>query len=62
MNATDTLLNILFVTLAVVMAVVGVLNWLNRRHGGFAKGFAGAFFIGICWAAAILIIVVRIHS
>jgi len=58
----DNALQILFLTLAIVMAVVGALNWLNRRHGGFARGWAGAIFIGICWGAAILVIWTKVNS
>ena len=55
-------LEILLYVLAGAMALVGALNWLNRRHGGFARGMGGAFFIGICWTAAVLLIVLKVRS
>jgi len=59
---TNKFLEILFCVLAAAMAAVGALNWLNRRHGGFVKGMGGAIFIGICWTAAILAIVLKVRS
>ena len=38
---------------------LGLLNWVLRNHGGFARGWAGAIFVGICWAAGLAIIVVK---
>jgi len=52
---------IIAIVLLAVMSVVGLLNWLNRRHGGFARGWAGAIFIGICWMGAIAVILLKVR-
>lgn len=62
MDLSNHYLQILGIVLAVLMGVVELINWLNRRHGGFMRGWAGALFIGVCWAAALAMIVLRVRS
>lgn len=60
MDLSNHQLQVLGIVLAVVMGAIALGNWLNRRHGGFLRGWAGAVFIGICWIAAITVIVLRV--
>ena len=60
MDLSNHYLQVLGVVLAVVMGGIALANWLNRRHGGFLRGWAGAVFIGICWFAAIVAIVLKV--
>lgn len=49
--------------LAVPILALGLLNLLLRkRGGGFLRGWTGALFIGLCWAAAIVMILKRLGS
>jgi hypothetical protein len=57
---SDKYLQLLGAILALSMALVATVNWLNRKHGGFAKGWAGAIFIGVCWIGALLVIVLKL--
>lgn len=57
MNLSDQLYLILAVVLGLPMVVVALLNWLLRNRGGFARGWAGAIFVGMCWAAGMALIV-----
>lgn len=60
MNLSDQIYLILGVVLGLPMLVVALLNWLLRNHGGFARGWAGAIFVGICWAAGMILIVSKV--
>jgi len=62
MNYSDPALVYLSVALAVPLAAMAMLNWAFRNRGGFARGWAGAVFIGICWIAAIVVIIERVSS
>ncbi len=59
MNLSDQTYLIVGVALGLPMAIVALLNWLLRNHGGFARGWAGAIFVGLCWAVGMAIIVTR---
>jgi hypothetical protein len=56
MDFSDNYLRMLAVVLAVLMGMVEFVNWLNRKRGGFVRGWAGAIFIGVCWTAAMVFI------
>lgn len=62
MNFSDEALVYLGVALAVPLAAVALLNWIFRKRGGFARGWTGAFFIGICWIAALVFIIEKVSS
>ena len=62
MDFADRYLQALGAVLAVLMGFIALANWLNRKHGGFVKGMAGAVFIAVCGVAAFLFIVLRVHS
>jgi len=62
MNFSDKYLQIFCVAVALSMALVAMGNWLNRKHGGFLKGWGGAVFIAVCWFGAIAWIVVRLQG
>ena len=59
MNLSDQTYLILGIVLGLPMVIVALLNWVLRNHGGFARGWAGAIFVGICWAAGMTIIVFK---
>lgn len=59
MNLSDQLFLILGIILCLPMAVVALLNWLLRNRGGFARGWAGAIFVGMCWIAGMALIVFK---
>lgn len=59
MDFSDTYQQIVAVALAVLMGAIALVNWLNRRHGGFLKGWAGMVFIAVCWIAALVFIALR---
>jgi len=59
MDFPDTYQQILAVVLAVLMGAIALVNWLNRRHGGFLKGWAGMVFIAVFWIAVLVFIVLR---
>lgn len=59
MDFSDANLQILGMALAVLMGAIALANWLNRRHGGFLKGWAGMVFIAVCWIAALVLIALR---
>lgn len=61
MDFSDNYLQVLAIVLAALMGSVELINWLNRRHGGFVKGWAGAIFIGVCWTAAMVFIVLKVR-
>jgi len=52
---------VLLIVLLAVLSAIALINWLNRRHGGFMKGWAGAVFIAVCWTAAIAYIVLQVR-
>ena len=60
MNLSNEFLVNLSIVLAVSMAALALLNWMFRKHGGIAKGWAGAVFIGICWIAALVFIIKKV--
>ncbi len=62
MDFSDGYLQILALFLAVLMGAVELANWLNRRHGGFVRGWASAIFIGVCWIAALAMIMLRVRG
>jgi hypothetical protein len=59
MDFPEAYQRILAVTLAVLMGAIALANWLNRRHGGFLKGWAGMVFIAVFWIAVLVFIVLR---
>jgi hypothetical protein len=59
MDFSETYLQIFALVLAVLMGAIALANWLNRRHGGFLKGWAGMVFIAVCWIAALVFIALR---
>jgi hypothetical protein len=61
MDFSDKYLLWLAVFLAVLMGLVELANWLNRKHGGFVRGWAGAIFITVCWVAAMAMIVLKLR-
>lgn len=62
MDFSNAYLQIFGVALAVLMGAIALVNWLNRRHGGFLKGWAGMVFIAVCWIAALLFIALRVRG
>ncbi|HTI96373.1 MAG TPA: hypothetical protein VL425_07690 [Rudaea sp.] len=62
MDFSDPYLQILALGLALLMGTIALVNWLNRRHGGFLKGWAGMVFIAVCWIAALIFIALRVRS
>jgi len=62
MNYSDPAFAYLAAVLAVPIAAMAALNWAFRNRGGFAKGWTGAVFIGICWVAALVFIFTRVAS
>lgn len=62
MDFSETHLQILALVLAVLMGTIALVNWLNRRHGGFLKGWAGMVFIAACWIAALVFIALHAHD
>lgn len=59
MNLSDQTYLIIGAVIALPIAIVVMLNWLLRNRGGFARGWAGAVFVGLCWTVAMAIIVTR---
>ena len=59
MNFSDQTYLALGIMLGLPMVMLGLLNWVLRNHGGFARGWAGAIFVGICWAAGLAIIIFK---
>jgi hypothetical protein len=62
MDFSETYLQIFALVLAVLMGAIALANWLNRRHGGFLKGWAGMVFIAVCWIAALVFIALRVRG
>jgi len=62
MDFSDKYLQLLALFLAVLMGLVELANWLNRKHGGFVRGWAGAIFIGVCWIAALAMIILKVRT
>ena len=62
MDFSDKYMQVLGVILALSMGLIAAVNWLNRKHGGFVKGWAGAVFIAICWFGAMAWIVLRLKG
>jgi hypothetical protein len=62
MDFSETYLQIFALVLAVLMGTIALVNWLNRRHGGFLKGWAGMVFIAVCWVAALVFIALRVRG
>jgi hypothetical protein len=59
MNLSNQIYLILGAVLGLPMVVVALLNWLLRDRGGFARGWAGAIFVALCWTVGMIIIVTR---
>lgn len=62
MNFSDQTLPLLGIVLALPMMLVALLNWLLRNRGGFARGWAGAIFVGMCWTVGMILIVARLAA
>jgi hypothetical protein len=62
MDFSNSFLQLIAVVLTLLMALVAVVNWLNRRHGGFMRGWSGAVFISVCWIAAIALIMLKVQG
>lgn len=62
MNLSNQIYVILGIALALPMAIVALLNWLLRDRGGFARGWAGAIFVGMCWTLGMILIVARVAA
>lgn len=62
MDFSDAYLKTLGIIVALLMGSVALANWLNRRHGGFMKGWAGALFIAVCWSAGMVFIFLKVHG
>jgi len=61
MDFSDPYMQLLGIVIAAVMAAIAGVNWLNRRHGGFLRGWAGGVFIAICWFGVIGAILLRLN-
>ena len=59
MNFFDQIYLTIGIALGLPMAIIALLNWMLRNRGGFARGWAGTIFVGICWAAGMAIIVLK---
>lgn len=62
MDFSNTYLQILGAILLALMGSIAIANWLNRRHGGFLKGWGGAIFIAICWIAVMALIALKVRG
>ena len=62
MDFSNPFLQVIAVVLGFLMALVAGANWLNRRHGGFMRGWSGAVFISVCWIAAIALIMLKVRG
>ena len=62
MDFSNPFLQAIAVVMALLMSLVAAVNWLNRRHGGFMRGWSGAVFIGVCWIAAIALIMMKVQG
>lgn len=56
---SDPLLWVIVAVIAVAVVATGMLRWLQTKRGGLAAGWGGALFIGLCWIAALVLIVYR---
>ncbi len=62
MDFSAPYLQVLSIVLAVLMGAAAFANWLNRRRGGFMRGWEGAIFIAVCWIAALVLILLRVRG
>ena len=62
MDFSNPFLQAIAVVMALLMSLVAAVNWLNRRHGGFMRGWSGAVFISVCWIAAIALIMMKVQG
>lgn len=62
MNLSDQFYLLLSIALVLPIALLLLLNFLMRNHGGFAKGWASGVFILVCWVAALLLILWRVSG
>lgn len=62
MNFFDQTYLTIGIVLSLPMMMVALLNWALRNHGGFARGWTGAIFVGICWVASMVVIVLKARS
>ncbi|HZP67230.1 MAG TPA: hypothetical protein VFB32_13085 [Rudaea sp.] len=60
MDLSDNYLQALIVALMTSTALVAAANWLNRKHGGFMKGWAGAIFIAVGSVGAFAILLLKL--
>jgi hypothetical protein len=61
-NLSDPVYLVLALLLGVPMITVALLNWLLRNRGGFARGWAGAAFVILCWGAGLALILIKAKS
>lgn len=59
MTYSDPNLWIFIALIAMSVTVTAIANWLYRKRGGIAVGWGGALFIGLCWIAALALIIHR---
>ncbi|MBS0582143.1 MAG: hypothetical protein JSS42_03475 [Proteobacteria bacterium] len=59
MDFSDRTYLILGILLGLPMLVVALLNWVLRNRGGFARGWAGAILVGICWVVGLALILLK---
>ena len=63
MDFSDPNLLSIGLLMAAPIFALGLLNLaLRPRGGGFLRGWTGAVFIGICWIAAIAMILARLGN
>ncbi|WP_300620345.1 hypothetical protein [Dokdonella sp.] len=60
MTYSDPNLWIIIALVPLSVAVTATANWLFRKRGGIATGWGGALFIGLCWVAALALIIQRV--
>jgi hypothetical protein len=62
MNLSDQTYLLIGAVLGLPMLIVAALNLLLRNRGGFARGWAGAIFVTLCWTVGMVLIVTRAVS
>ncbi len=62
MDLSNQTLLLLVVLLATPVVLVAIINLIFHPRNGLAKGFGGALFIGLCWAATIALIVQKVSN
>lgn len=56
---SDPLLWVILFVVVVSVVATGLLRWLYRKRGGMTAGWGGALFVGLCWIAALALIIHR---